>query len=176
MDPWDHETSMPFGTFLIGRGHESLRRSHSMTTRKPGNHLAQGFTVGYKNGGNINLYNRHGIHLGTNPAKSSRRTSFDKDFSLHRAEERNRGPHVIGISSPGVSPTVQSLPVGNPALIVGEGWTSALAEVPNVIEKSGGSGSHANVGSSATLTIPTCRNMAEALVHAPGRNGTPPQV
>ncbi|KAG7552415.1 hypothetical protein ISN45_Aa06g030160 [Arabidopsis thaliana x Arabidopsis arenosa] len=175
MDPWDHDTSLPFGTILIGGGQEPLRRSHSMTTRKQGNHLAQGFTVGYKNGGNINTYNGHGILSGTSPAKSSKRTGFDKDFPLLRAEERNGGPDVVRIASPVLSPTAQSLSVGNPALIVGEGWTSALAEVPNVIEKSG-TGSHSNVGSSATLTVPTCRNMAEALVQAPGRTVTPPQA
>ncbi|CAE6127722.1 unnamed protein product [Arabidopsis arenosa] len=175
MDPWDHDTSLPFGTILIGGGQEPLRRSHSMTTRKQGNHLAQGFTVGYKNGGNINTYNGHGILPGTSPAKSSKRTGFDKDFPLLRAEERNGGPDVVRIASPVLSPTAQSLSVGNPALIVGEGWTSALAEVPNVIEKSG-TGSHSNVGSSATLTVPTCRNMAEALVQAPGRTRTPPQA
>ncbi|XP_010436602.1 PREDICTED: uncharacterized protein LOC104720389 [Camelina sativa] len=176
MDPWDHDTSMPFGNYLIGRGQEPLRRSHSMTTRKQGNHLAQGLTVGYKNGGNINLYNGHGIHPGTSPAKSSKSTGFDKDFPLLRAEERNGGPDVARVSSPVLSPTVQSLPVGNPALIIGEGWTSALAEVPNVIEKSSGTASHDNVGSSANLTGSTSRNMAEALVQAPGRTGTPPQA
>ncbi|XP_019090709.1 PREDICTED: uncharacterized protein LOC104736888 [Camelina sativa] len=176
MDPWDHDTSMPFGNYLIGRGQEPLRRSHSMTTRKQGNHLAQGLTVGYKNGGNINLYNGHGILPGTSPSKSSKRIGFDKDFPLLRAEERNGGSDVVRVSSPGLSPTNQSLPVGNPALIVGEGWTSALAEVPNVIEKSGGTASHDNVGSSANLTGPTSRNMAEALVQAPVRTGTPPQA
>ncbi|EOA20277.1 hypothetical protein CARUB_v10000585mg [Capsella rubella] len=184
MDPWDHDTSLPFGTFLIGSGQEPLRRSHSMTTRKQGNQLAQGLTVG------VNLYNGHGILPGTSPAKNIKRTGFDKDFPLLRAEERTGGPDVVRVSSPGLSPTVQSLPVGNPALIVGEGWTSALAEVPNLIEKSGGTGSHANVGSSATLSGPTSRNvgssatlsgptsrnMAEALVQAPGRTRTPPQA
>ncbi|ANM67596.1 mediator of RNA polymerase II transcription subunit-like protein [Arabidopsis thaliana] len=176
MDPWDNDSSMPFGTFLIGRGEEPLRRSHSMTTRKQGNHLAQGFTVGYKNGGNINTFNGHGILPGTSPVKSSKRMGFNKDFPLLRGEERNGGPDVVRISSPGRSPTAQSLSVANPALIIGEGWTSALAEVPNVIEKSGGAESHANVGNSATLSGPACRNMAEALVQAPGRTGTPPQA
>lgn len=175
MDPWDDDTSIPLGTFLIGRDHEQLRRSCSMTTRKQGNYLAQGLTLGLKNGGSINIYNGQGRLPGTSPAKSSKKTGFDMDFPSLKAEERNGGPDVVRISSPGLSPAVQSLPVGNSALIVGEGWTSALAEVPNVIEKTG-AGSHANVGISATLTGPTGRNMAEALVQAPARTGTPRQV
>ncbi|VVB08345.1 unnamed protein product [Arabis nemorensis] len=174
MDPWDFDTPFPLGTFLIGREQEQLRRSYSMTTRKQGNHLAQGLTLGLKNGGSINVYNGKGTLPGSSPAKSLKKTGFDKDFPLLTAEESNGGPDLVRISSPGLCPAVQSLPVGNSALITGEGWTSALAEVPNVIEKTG-AGSHANVGNSATLMGPTGRNMAEALVQAPSRTGTPPQ-
>ncbi|KAL1204459.1 hypothetical protein V5N11_004045 [Cardamine amara subsp. amara] len=171
-DPWDNDTYFPPGNLLIGKGQEQLRRSNSMTTRKQGNNLAQGHTVGVKNGGRINGYNGDDRLSGPGTLKSYRRIGFDKDFPSLGAEERNGGPDVVGISSPGLSP-VRSLSVGNSALNVGEGWTSALAEVPNVIEKSG-TGSHANVSSSATSTGPTCRNMAEALVQAP-RTVTPPQ-
>ncbi|CAH2070547.1 unnamed protein product [Thlaspi arvense] len=175
MDPWDHDTATPFETFSIGRDQEKLRRSHSMITRKQGDHLAQPYAAGLNNGGSMNFFNGGGILPFTSPAKSSKRTGFDKDFPSLRAEETNGGPDVVRVSSPGLTPAVQSLSVGNSGLIAGEGWTSALAEVPNVIEKSG-SVSHANVGASVTLTGPTCRNMAEALVQAPSRTGTPPQA
>ncbi|ESQ38745.1 hypothetical protein EUTSA_v10028540mg [Eutrema salsugineum] len=172
MDPWDNDN--PLDAFLIGRDQEKLRRSQSMTTRKQGDHLPQRLTVGLKNGGNNKFYNGGGILPLTSLAKTSKKTGFERDFPSLRAEERNGGPDVVRISSAGLSPAVQSLSVGNSGLIVGEGWTSALAEVPNVIEKSG-SGSQAHVGTTGTLTGPTCRNMAEALVQAPARTGTPPQ-
>ncbi|KFK32130.1 hypothetical protein AALP_AA6G202200 [Arabis alpina] len=144
-----------------------------MTTRKQGDHQPQGLTLGLQNGGSVNICNGKGILPGIIPAKSSRITGFDKDFPSLRVEESNGDRDVVRISSPGLCHAVQSLPVGNSALIAREGWTSALAEVPNVIEKTS-AGSHANVGNSSTLMGPTGRNMAEALVQAP-RTGTPHQ-
>ncbi|CAH8364139.1 unnamed protein product [Eruca vesicaria subsp. sativa] len=168
-DPWDFDVTFPSGNFLNGRNQEQLRRSNSMTTRKQDDHLGQGFTMGFKNGRSI--LNSNGILSRTSPTKSS---GFGKDFPSLKTEERNGGgPDVVRISSPGLRPAVQNLSLGNNGLTVGEGWTSALAEVPSdVIEKSG-SDSVANVATSVTLTGQT-RNMAEALLQPP-RTGTPPQ-
>ncbi|XP_019057304.1 PREDICTED: uncharacterized protein LOC104806809 isoform X2 [Tarenaya hassleriana] len=150
MDPWESDT-FPFGSVLTGKDQEQLRRSHSTITRKQGDHLSRGFAVGLKNGGHTNLYNEN---------------------------DRHGGQDVLRVSSPGLSSAVQSLPVGSSTLIGGEGWTSALAEVPNVIEKSGTGAllsPRATVATSGTLTGTTGLNMAEALVQAPARTRTPPQ-
>ncbi|CAN7008724.1 hypothetical protein IGI04_011096 [Brassica rapa subsp. trilocularis] len=138
--PWDHDTSFPFGSFL---NEVQLRRSNSMTSRKQDDH--PGFSLGFKDGRSI--FNRNGI---LPPAQSS---------------ERNQD--VVRISSPCLSPAVVG---GNSSLTPGEHWTSALAEVPIVIDKSASDPVAANV---ATLTGQT-RNMAEALLQPP-RTGTPPQ-
>lgn len=69
--------------------------------------------------------------------KGIKKPGFDKDSPLIRDQD------AVRISSPG--------------------WTSALAEVPNVIEKT-------------SVESYTCRNMAEALVKAPSTTGPPPQV
>ncbi|KAF8106029.1 hypothetical protein N665_0148s0017 [Sinapis alba] len=164
IDSWDHDSLFPFGTFLNGRNQEQLRRSNSMTTRKHDDHLPPGFSMGFTNGRSI--YNTNGILPGASPTKSSRNLGFGKDFPSLKTEETNGGgSDVARISSPGLSPAVHNLTAG-------EGWTSALAEVPNVIEKSG-SDSVADVGTSVTLTGQT-RNMAEALLQPP-RTGTPLQ-
>ncbi|CAN7116413.1 uncharacterized protein LOC117133009 isoform X2 [Brassica rapa] len=120
-----------------------LRRSNSMTTRKQDDHPR--FSMGFKDGRSI--YNRNGM---LPPAKSS---------------ERNED--AVRISSPCLSPAV----AGNSGLTPGEHWTSALAEVPIVIDKSASDPVAANV---ATLTGQT-RNMAEALLQPP-RTSTPPQI
>ncbi|CDY66966.1 BnaC03g72810D [Brassica napus] len=118
-----------------------LRRSNSMSARKQDD---PGFSMGFKDG--RSLYNRNGM---LPPPKSSERTQ-----------------DVVRISSPCLSPAVS----GNSGFTPGEPWTSALAEVPIVIDKSASDPVAANV---ATLTGQT-RNMAEALLQPP-RTGTPPQ-
>ncbi|KAG2331676.1 hypothetical protein Bca52824_002856 [Brassica carinata] len=155
IDPWDNDSLFPFGTFLNGRNQEQLRRSNSMTTRKQDDHLSPGFPMGFTNGKSI--YNSNGILSPTT-------LGFGKDFPSLKTEERNGGGSDVARIS-GTSPAVQNLTAG-------EGWTSALAEVPNVIEKNV-SDSVADVGTSVTLTGQT-RNMAEALLQPP-RTGTPPQ-
>uniref|UniRef100_M4C8X2 Uncharacterized protein n=1 Tax=Brassica campestris TaxID=3711 RepID=M4C8X2_BRACM len=146
-DPWHRDSCFPFSTFLDGRNQEQLRRSNSMTTRKHDYHLAQGFSMGFKN-----------------PTSS-------KDFPRLKTEERNEGgSDAVRISSPGLSLAVESLSVDDDSgMTAGEGRTSAPAEVPNVIKKSG---SDSDITSN-TLMGQT-RNMAEALLQPP-RTGTFPQ-
>ncbi|XP_019057305.1 PREDICTED: uncharacterized protein LOC104806809 isoform X3 [Tarenaya hassleriana] len=177
MDPWESDT-FPFGSVLTGKDQEQLRRSHSTITRKQGDHLSRGFAVGLKNGGHTNLYNENGMLPGPTIGNSFQKIGFDKDFPSLGTEDRHGGQDVLRVSSPGLSSAVQSLPVGSSTLIGGEGWTSALAEVPNVIEKSGTGAllsPRATVATSGTLTGTTGLNMAEALVQAPARTRTPPQ-
>lgn len=76
-----------------------------------------------------------------------------------------------------VTSAIQSLPVGNSGVIGGDGWTSALAEVPVIV------GSNGNGSSVAPLVQPASvsgaaggRNMAETLAQGPPRTQTPPMV
>ncbi|XP_076960267.1 uncharacterized protein LOC143636586 [Bidens hawaiensis] len=73
-----------------------------------------------------------------------------------------------------VTSAIQSLPVGNSGVIGGDGWTSALAEVPVIV------GSNGNGSSVAPLVHPASvsgaaggRNMAETLAQGPPRTQTP---
>ncbi|CAN8303332.1 unnamed protein product [Cochlearia groenlandica] len=151
VDQWDFDTFIPLKNILTGRDQDKFRRSHSMVTSK---HVSN-------NGGTSNSFN------GPSIGSSFHRYGFDKDFPSLGADEKH---DFARVSSPGLSSVVQSLPVGNSALIGGEGWTSALAEVPNVIVKA--CSPKANAVSTRALAG---LNMAEALVQAPARTCTPPQ-
>ncbi|CAH8384104.1 unnamed protein product [Eruca vesicaria subsp. sativa] len=176
VDPWDLDTSMPLRNILTVRDQDQLRRSHSMVTRKQADHLSRGFSMGLKNGGSSSSYNGNGIRNGPSMGNSFLRTGFDKDFPSLGAEEKHDGQDVVRVSSPGLGSAVQSLPVSNSALIGGEGWTSALAEVPNVIEKACAGPLTSLKANVVGIGSSTGLNMAEALVQAPARTLTPPQI
>ncbi|KAF8116435.1 hypothetical protein N665_0018s0045 [Sinapis alba] len=175
VDPWDLDTSIPLRNILTGRDQDQLRRSHSMVTRKQADHLSRGLSVSLKNGGGSSSYNGNGILHGPSIGNSFLRTGFDKDFPSLGTEEKHGGQDVVRVSSPGLGSAVQSLPVGNSALIGGEGWTSALAEVPIVIEKACAGPLISPKANVVSIGSSTGLNMAEALVQAPARTLTPPQ-
>nr|VDD60813.1 unnamed protein product [Brassica oleracea] len=174
VDPWDLDTSLPLRNILTGRDQDQLRRSHSMVTRKQADHLSRGLSVGLKNGGGSSSYNGNGILHGPSIGNSFLRTGFDKDFPSLGAEEKHGGQDVVRVSSPCLGSAVQSLPVGNSPLIGGEGWTSALAEVPNVIEKACAGPLTSPKANVVSIGSSTGLNMAEALVQSPARTLTPP--
>lgn len=180
-DHWDRDSSDPIGSMLINREKDTLRRSHSMMSRKQGEILPRRAAGDLKNGGNSNHSNGNGLLSGPSVGSSLQKVVFEKDFPSLGSDDRPGLPDIARVSSPGLSSAVQSLPVGKSALIGGEGWTSALAEVPNVIGST-------TVGSfSPVQTVPsslqsgassgmTSLNMAEALAQAPARTRTPPQT
>ncbi|KAM7507669.1 hypothetical protein LguiA_018122 [Lonicera macranthoides] len=179
-DLWDHDCSDPLGGILSSRVENiTLRRSQSLVSRKPGDALPRR-TVDSKNSGNFNKNVANGALSGSNSSSVSgmQKVAFEKDFPSLGAEEK---PDIGRVPSPGLSSAVHSLPIGNSGLIGGEGWTSALAEVPAII--GGTSMGHSSVQQSVVVT-PTSGvssasvglNMAEALSQAPSRARTTPQV
>ncbi|CAH8303703.1 unnamed protein product [Eruca vesicaria subsp. sativa] len=160
VDPWDLDTFIPLRNILAGKDQDQLRRSHSMVTRKQ---AGRGLSVGLKNGGSSSSsFNGNGL--------SFQRTGFDKDFPSLGSQ---CGKDLVRVSSSGLSSAVQSLPVGNSALLGGKGWTSALAEVPNVIEKACAGPLTSPKANVVSTVMSTGLNMAEALVQAPTRTLTP---
>ncbi|KAF5954915.1 hypothetical protein HYC85_007771 [Camellia sinensis] len=187
-DIWDHSCSDPLEDILISRAEkDTLRRSRSLVCRKPCEvlprravDLRNGGSVDLRIGGSNNYNSSNGVLSGGSLVSSIQKIAFEKDFPSLGTEEKQGVPDIGRVSSPGLSTAVQSLPVGNTGLIGGEGWTSALAEVPTII----GSNS---MGSSSVqqsvLAIPpgasspmTGLNMAEALSQAPSRAHTTPQL
>ncbi|CAJ1971823.1 unnamed protein product [Sphenostylis stenocarpa] len=182
-DNWDCDGSDPLANLFSGRmERDTLRRSHSMVSRKQSEVIPRRVAVDTKSGGSSHQSNSNGILSGSNASSSIQKAVFDKDFPSLGTEEKQGTAEVVRVSSPGLGgATSQSLPVGSSALIGGEGWTSALAEVPTIIG-SGGAGSlsvqhtvNATSGSVASSTAASL-NMAEALAQTPSRARTAPQV
>nr|XP_025647047.1 mediator of RNA polymerase II transcription subunit 1 isoform X3 [Arachis hypogaea] len=173
-DQWDRGSSE-----RIER--ETLQRSHSMLSRKQSETLIRRVVVNTKSGGSSNQNNGNGI-LSGGSISSVQKAFFDKDFPSLGAEEKQGIAEIGRVPSPGLgSAASQSLPVGNSALIRGEGWTSALAEVPTIIGSSNPGfvmvqqNATAASGSVASSTAAGL-NMAEALAQTPSQARSAPQV
>ncbi|KAE9595937.1 hypothetical protein Lal_00031216 [Lupinus albus] len=174
------ESSDPLATLFSARKErDMLPRSRSMVSRNHSEILPHRVTVDTKSGGSGNQNNVNGILSGGNIGSSIQKAVFDIDFPTLGAEEK---PEIGRVSSPVLGAIAsQSLPVGSSALIGGEGWTSALAEVPNIIgrNRTGSPTVQQTVitapGSVASSTIAGL-NMAEALAQVPSRDCSDPQV
>ncbi|PHU19665.1 hypothetical protein BC332_10816 [Capsicum chinense] len=178
VDLWDHDTSDPLGNILAGRvDKNSLRRSQSLVSRKSGEFLPRR-TEDSKGGISSTHNTGNGIHSGGSSSfNGNQKAAFEKDFPSLGIEERQ----VTRVSSPGLSSAVQSLPIGNSALLGADKWTSALAEVPPIIG-SIGLGSSASQQSVTAAATPSSSsgmaslNMAEALSQAPLRARATTQI
>jgi len=180
-DHWDRDSSDPLGGILTSRNEkDTLRHSHSMVSRKHSEVMLRRAASELKNGSSSNHANSNGLVSGGSFGSSSQKAVFEKDFPSLGNEDREGVPDIARVSSPGLSSSVQNLPVGSSALIGGEGWTSALAEVPTIIGNSSTSSSSTAqtvaASSSGTSSVMAGLNMAEALTQAPLRTRTAPQV
>ncbi|XP_058747718.1 uncharacterized protein LOC131620606 isoform X1 [Vicia villosa] len=170
-DHWDRDGSDPLANLFSGRiERDTLRRSQSMVTRKYGETLPRRVAADTKSGGSSNHNNGNDVLPGGGVGSSIQKAVFDKDFPSLGAEEKQVIAEIGRVSSPGLGATAsQSLPVGSSALIGGEGWTSALAEVSSV-------SSQQTVTATSGSVSSTGLNMAEALAQAPSRARSTPQV
>ncbi|KAK1417647.1 hypothetical protein QVD17_26778 [Tagetes erecta] len=178
-DPFDS-----LGSILPSRFEkEGLRRSHSSVSTKRGESwtrklVADSYSVNktshsYNNGGAL----RSGVS--SSGGTCGVKTAFERDFPSLGAEEKQTDAEVGRIPSPGLSSAIQSLPLGNSVVIGGDGWTSALAEVPVIVGSNGSNTPVVHVQSSSistTTSIATGRNMAETLAQGPPRAQTAPQL
>ncbi|XP_054788790.1 uncharacterized protein LOC129294436 [Prosopis cineraria] len=182
-DHWDRDSSDSLINLFSGRvERDTLRRSQSMVSRKQSDLLPRRVAVDAKTGGNSNHNNGNGLLSGASIGSSIQKAVFDKDFPSLGSEEKQGISEIGRVSSSGLAAaSSQSLPVGSSALIGGEGWTSALAEVPSIIgSNSTGSLTMQQPASTtsgpAALSTTACLNMAEALAQTPSRARSTPQV
>ncbi|XP_054794497.1 uncharacterized protein LOC129303287 [Prosopis cineraria] len=182
-EPWDRDSSNPLSNIFSGRAErDTLRHSHSLVPRKQSELLSRRVAVDAKSIGNGNQHHGNGILSGGGIGSSIQKAVFDKDFPSLGTEEKQGAAEIGRVSSPTLGITAcQSLPVGSSALIGGEGWTSALAEVPIIIGSSNigsltaqqtGASNSVSAAPSATAGL----NMAEALAQTPSRTRSTPQV
>nr|XP_043620913.1 uncharacterized protein LOC122592690 isoform X2 [Erigeron canadensis] len=150
---------------------EGLRRSHSSISEKRGESWprksASDFAIANKSSHNNGLI-------------SSVKTSFERDFPSLAADEKQTDTGIGRMASPGLSSAIQSLPIGSSTVIGGDGWTSALAEVPVIVGSNGNGASLAQPSQPtsvcATTGMTSGRNMAETLAQGPPRTQSAPQV
>ncbi|XP_020524291.1 uncharacterized protein LOC18995740 isoform X3 [Amborella trichopoda] len=159
---------------------EFLKRSQSMVSGKRGESLPR------KTGSDMGSL-KNGLLVGGGLMSSINKAAFERDFPSLGVEEKQgmctNGVAEIGrATSPVLTPVAQSLPLGTSSVIGGDGWTSALAEVPVII------GNNACMHSSVPPVMPatpvssvapnsiTGLNMAETLAQAPTRSRALPQL
>ncbi|KAK1414651.1 hypothetical protein QVD17_30400 [Tagetes erecta] len=167
--------SDPLGNILPSRFEkEVLRRSHSSVSAKRGESWPRKVVADSTNA-NKNIHSHsNGAALRSGGGV---KIVFERDFPTLGAEEKQTDPEVGRVPSPGLSSAIQSLPIGNSGVIGGDGWTSALAEVPVIVGSNGSNISAVQSTSiSATTSLTTGRNMAETLAQGPPRAQTAPQL
>uniref|UniRef100_A0A5B7ABG0 Mediator of RNA polymerase II transcription subunit 1 n=1 Tax=Davidia involucrata TaxID=16924 RepID=A0A5B7ABG0_DAVIN len=156
---------------------EVLRRSQSMTTGKRGEVWPRK-VVSDSSNANKN-HNGNGVLPGGSDISSGHKASFERDFPSLGAEERQATPEIGRVPSPGLSTAIQSLSIGTLPAIGGDGWTSALAEVPVIVGSAGTGGSVQQAvpatSVSAASSMTSALNMAETLAQGPSRAHITPQ-
>ncbi|KAJ0641012.1 hypothetical protein HanPSC8_Chr16g0719141 [Helianthus annuus] len=170
--------SDPLGNILPSRFEkDGLRRSHSSVSAKRGESWPRKI-VADSTGANKNIHSQsNGGALRSGGGISGVKIAFERDFPSLGADEKQTDPELGRVPSPGLSSAIQSLPVGNSGVIGGDGWTSALAEVPVIVSSNGSNTSVVQPTSiSATTSMTTGRNMAETLAQGPPRAQTAPQL
>ncbi|KAK1440314.1 hypothetical protein QVD17_06139 [Tagetes erecta] len=170
-----HDYSDPLGNIFPSRLEKNgLRRSHSSLSGK------QGESWPKKVASDLTIVNKRSQNNGGSSHSGNVKTSFERDFPSLGADEKQVDNDLGQGASSGLSSAIQSLPTGSSAVIGGDGWTSALAEVPVIVGSSGNGTSVAlpvrPASVPATTGMTGGRNMAETLAHGPPRTQTPPQL
>ncbi|XP_052205287.1 uncharacterized protein LOC127810083 isoform X2 [Diospyros lotus] len=176
------EYSDTLDNILPSRFEKDLRRTQSMITGKrndawPRKTLSDASGEDNKNNPN----NSNGVLGWGKPVSNVRKSAFERDFPSLGNEESPTAPEIGRVTSPVLTAAIQNLPTGTSAVIGGDGWTSALAEVPVLV------GSNCTAGTvqkaipftaaSSVSSVMTGLNMAEALAQGPSRAQPPiPQL
>lgn len=158
--------------FMLPNGFENDGCMHSISSGKWGGmqpRKAEGYSANITNQSNGNdILGRGSV------VRSTQKVAFERDFPSLGAEKRQTAASEIGRVPPSgfnTSIGLESLPVGSSAMVDGGGWTSALAEVPAIIENNGNTNAlltqRTVYTSTATIaaSIAGGLSMAETLAH-----------
>ncbi|KAK9069558.1 hypothetical protein SSX86_011462 [Deinandra increscens subsp. villosa] len=170
-----HDYSDPLGNILPRRFEKNgFRQSHSNISGKRGESWPK------KVASDLTTVNKSSHSNGGSLLSGNVKTSFERDFPSLGADEKQVDNDTGQVLSLGLSSAIQSLPIGNSAVLGGDGWTSALAEVPVIVGSSGNGSSVAPPVQSASVSATTAMtgglNMAETLVRGPPKTQNPPQL
>ncbi|XAR53111.1 hypothetical protein NMG60_11021520 [Bertholletia excelsa] len=165
---------------LSSRFEKDLRRSKSMITGKRVETWPKRVSTDLSSAGKSNPNSSNGLLSGGSAVSTLHKAAFERDFPSLGTEERQAAPEIGRVSSPGLSTAIQSLPIGSSSMIGGDGWTSALAEVPVCVSTNGVTGSVQQTvppsSTSLASSMITGLNMAETLAQSPSRANINPQV
>ncbi|PSS26740.1 Serine/threonine-protein kinase ifkB [Actinidia chinensis var. chinensis] len=165
---------------LLSRFEKDLSHSQSMITGKRGQTWPRKVPIDSNSANISNPNNCNGMLAGGSAVSRVHKAAFERDFPSLGTEERQTFPEIRRVSYPVLSTASQSLLIGTSAAVGGDGWTSALAEVPVLVGSNVTSGSvqQAILPTSASLASSTMTglNMAETLAQVPSHShATPPQ-
>ncbi|XP_044490383.1 uncharacterized protein LOC123214586 isoform X1 [Mangifera indica] len=173
-DQQHYELPDSLGSILLSRfKKEKLQGSLPMTgkqgdmwPRKVASHLTNSNRSSYTNGNGF--FNRSTV------VSNVDKIAFERDFPSLGVKERQGGPEIGRVSSPGLSTAIQRAQT-----IGGDVWTSALAEVPVIMGNNTTTSMQQNVSVTSASVFPALSvglNMAETLVQGPSRAQTLPQL
>jgi hypothetical protein len=156
---------------------DMLQRPQSMITGKSGDTWPRRVAVDSNSTKNKHS-NDNGLLGRGSVVSSTTKSAFDQHFPSLIAEEREDGSEIGRIPTSGMNPAIQSLRIGTSSAIGGDGWKSALVEVPVIV----GSNSIAAALPQQTLSASSASvspsrgtglNMAETLAQGPPCAHTP---
>ncbi|KAL2241811.1 UNVERIFIED_CONTAM: hypothetical protein Sindi_0299100 [Sesamum indicum] len=180
-DIWEHYSSDPFASISTSRIERSaFKHSQSLVSRKACEVLPR-WVEDSRNSISSQSCCNSVLSVGSN-SSGIQKPIFEKDFPSLGTEEKLDMTGIRRVLSPGLTSSVQSLPIGKSVFQGGEKWTSALAEVPAILADDGMDHSYfqQNVSrfpTSASGTSCTAGlNMAEALSQPPAQVRTASQL
>ncbi|KAF8404174.1 hypothetical protein HHK36_009054 [Tetracentron sinense] len=180
-DHRDHDYHDPLANIPTSRVEKDALGRSQLMLGKRGEVWPKRGAADSNSGTSGNHNSSNGPLAGGRIVSSHHKATFERDFPSLGTEERQVTADIGRVPSPGLSAAVQSLVNGTSTVIGGDGWTSALAEVPIIVggnsmglssvQQTAAAGS-ASVASSTMTGL----NMAETLAHAPSRARTTPQL
>lgn len=153
---------------------KDLRRSHSLVTGRRVEPFSGKLTPDLSINSKRNPNNSSSRYSGRGVMTAAHKTQFEKEFPSLGRDGRRWNSGLRRVSTPRLGSAIQNLPVSVSTVLGGDGWTSALAEVPVIVGSNGPSGvSPPNTTSMASSTIIGGLNMAETVAQgAPRGNST----
>ncbi|XP_074279516.1 uncharacterized protein LOC141604868 [Silene latifolia] len=155
-DSWDSDYSDPLKGVFGGRAEDPLWRPQSSISRRqdeaPSRRIPADMRNGVHKNGSGNGSQSSGVSV-----TGIQKGSFEREFPMLGVDERPKTPDVIRVSSPGLSRGIQSMSIGNSLSVGGEGWTSALVEVPSApgSNSSNGSAPAMQPGTATSVSSPS---------------------
>ncbi|KAL3538577.1 hypothetical protein ACH5RR_001943 [Cinchona calisaya] len=160
---------------------DGLRRSQSMISGRQGEAWPKRSMVDSDTANRSKNVDGNGLLDKGSSIGKMHKAAFERDFPSLGSEERQAAYEIGRVPSPGMSSGIHGLSISGSAMIGGDKWTSALAEIPTITGSGStglSSGQQASPSSYASpaLSTSTSLNMAETVARATPRGQTAPKI